>query len=251
MSFDRNVAVASGRAVWSSSSRFNRRPENLQQIQSWTTSLAHDLVRGRYSFAKAGLIRGKLWVSIKGSRKPSTGRKRNPKNRAKTESRNTEQKKNRTLEIENEWKIKKRKKTEPKNQPRKTEEEQRKKKAEHKLKKKTYTERRREEKSSIDREENYPCNYLSPCKKKKSNPESVKQFRKNKHTHYLLSFFISRIEKSKEGKTMGTMGGERKAVEREWQLLALQPSSSSPEAGELNSHFILCSNKHLNSAKVI
>jgi hypothetical protein len=33
-------------------------------------------------------------------------------------------------------------------------------------KKKTYTVRRREEESSRDREENYPCNYLSPCKKK-------------------------------------------------------------------------------------
>ena len=41
-------------------------------------SLAHDLVRGRYSPAKAGLTRGKLWVSIKGNRKPSTRGRSNP-----------------------------------------------------------------------------------------------------------------------------------------------------------------------------
>jgi len=39
---------------------------------------------------------------------------------------------------------------------------------------------------------------------------------------------------------VGTTGRERKAVERECQPPALQPSSSSPEAGELNSHFIVC-----------
>jgi len=90
VSFGRNVAVAGGRAVWSSPFRFNRKPENLQQIQSWTTSLAHDLIRGRYSPAKAGLIRGKLWVSIKGSIRPSTrGGKNQPR---KTELRTKKKK---------------------------------------------------------------------------------------------------------------------------------------------------------------
>jgi hypothetical protein len=53
-------------------------------------SLAHDLVRGRYSPAKAGLTRGKLWVSIKGNRKPSTRGRSNPEKQS-NQPRKTEQ----------------------------------------------------------------------------------------------------------------------------------------------------------------
>jgi len=128
VSFGRNVAVAGGRAVWSSPFRFNRKPENLQQIQSWTTSLAHDLIRGRYSPAKAGLIRGKLWVSIKGSIRPSTRG--------------------------------------GKNQPRKTELRTKKKSRENRAQ--IQIQRERENKRAAHSEENYPWNCLRTCKQRKN-----------------------------------------------------------------------------------